>query len=270
MRKIPPAEWFLSQDIGPERAAAIMGDLEELAATRGRLWFWIAYVRALISLGWRTGGSAFILGLVCLRLMFGTVVPWVMSHRTIGLDDPGLFGLSNPHVRMWCWNLSLVTAQFLVFAFPFVWIRFGMQDRLTRLTCALFFVAMPVYSFRPWLMDLSGVLVLAILIAALVAPAWRKPLAVLAGTFLPAVAVKVTYFFLQAFLPRKVFTRQLYHIPAHWVFFVDAISFAIAAIVCLKLYRLLFPENSATPDAPKPPRIPRTRSCLKEPLPKLS
>jgi hypothetical protein len=38
MRKIPPAEWLLSQDIGSDRAAAIMGDLEELAATRGRLW----------------------------------------------------------------------------------------------------------------------------------------------------------------------------------------------------------------------------------------
>lgn len=270
MRKPPFAEWFLSQDIGPERAAAIYGDLEELAATRGRLWFWTAYLRTIISLGWRTGGSAFILGLVCLRLMFGTVVPWVMSHRTASLSDAGIFGLNDPRVRMLSWNLSLVTAQFLVFAFPFVWIRFGMQDRLTRICCALFVVAMPVYSFRPWVMDISGVLTLLILTAALVAPPWRKPLAVLAGTFLPAVAVKVTYFFLQVFLPRKVFMRRIYHIPAHWVFFVDAVSFAVAAFVCLKLYRLLLRDSSAPRADPPPRKLHWRRPCLKSPQPKLS
>jgi hypothetical protein len=245
MRKIPAAEWFLSQDIGKERAAAIMGDLEELAATRGRLWFWIAYVRALISLGWRTGGSAFILAFVCLRLMFGTVVPWLMAHRTPGLMDPGLFGESSPGARMLCWNLSLVTAQFLCFAMPFVLVRFGLRDRLTRLACALFLVVLPVFSFRPWLMDLSSVGMMLIFAAALISRPWRRPLAILAATCLTAVAVKVTYFFLQVFLPRKVFMRQIYHIPAPWAPFVDAISFAVAAIVCLKLYRLLLRQRPA-------------------------
>ncbi len=54
MRKVSFAEWFLSQNIGPQRASAIMGDLEELAATRGRLWFAAVYLRTLITLGWRS------------------------------------------------------------------------------------------------------------------------------------------------------------------------------------------------------------------------
>ena len=59
-----PTEWLLARIAGPNRAAAIMGDLVELSSTRGRLWFWTAYARTLISLGWRTGGSAFILAFV--------------------------------------------------------------------------------------------------------------------------------------------------------------------------------------------------------------
>ncbi|HUD21397.1 MAG TPA: hypothetical protein VMQ60_01000 [Acidobacteriaceae bacterium] len=235
MRKVPLAEWFLSQDIGEERAAAIMGDLEELAATRGRLWFWVEYIRTLIALGWRSGGSAFILAFAIIRVMFGRVIPWLMNHRVPTLMQAGLFGVYNPHVRMITWNISMVTAQFLCFATPFVVIRFGMSNRLTRLACALFLISLPVYTLRPWIMDLSGLLSVLLIAAALVATAWRKQLAVLAGTCLPAVAVKATYLFL---LPSYRY-RHIPRIPASWVVVSDAISFAIAAIVCLKLYRWL-------------------------------
>lgn len=235
MRKIPPAEWFLSQDIGTDRAAAIMGDLEELAATRGRLWYWYAYVRALISLGWRTGGSAFILAFVCLRFMFGTVIQWLMNHRTSSLMDAGLFGENNSHVRIICWNLSLMTAQFLCFLTPFVLVRFCLHDRLTRLACALFLISVPVYTLRPWVMDLSGILTVLVIAAALAAPLWRRPLAILAATYIPAFAVKATYLFL---LP----IHRYPHVPrmsATGVLVSDVISFAIAAILCIRLHRRL-------------------------------
>src|ERR1035438_4907636 len=48
-----PAEVFLALIAGPARAAAIMGDLTEMAATRGRLWFVAAYARTLVSFTWR-------------------------------------------------------------------------------------------------------------------------------------------------------------------------------------------------------------------------
>ena len=250
---------------GRERAAAIMGDLEELAVTRGRLWFWYAYVRALISLGWRTGGSAFILAFLCVRFMYGSVIWWLMNHRTPSLMDAGLFGENNPLVRILCWNLSMMTAQFLYFATPFVMVRFGLQDRLTRLACALFLVSLPVYTLRPWVMDLSGVVTLFLLAAALAAPLWRRPLAVLAATLLPAVAVKATYLI---FLPVHRY-RHIPRMPASWVVVSDAISFAIAAVVCVYLHRLLLRQRSAPRTAP-PPEIHRRRPCPDSPQPKLS
>jgi hypothetical protein len=234
-----PAEWLLARIIGQDRAAAIMGDLEELAATRGRLWFWTTYVRALIALGWRTGGPAFLLAFLWVRFMYSKVIWWMMNHRTSQLMDAGLFGENSPHVRMLCWNISLVTAQFLCFATPFVLVRFGVRNRLTQLACALFLVTIPVYSLRPWVMDLSGIATLLLIAAALVAAPWRKPLAVLAGTCLPAIAVKATYLF---FLPIHRYPH-IPRMPASWVIVSDATSFAVAAIVCLNLYRLLLRQR---------------------------
>lgn len=42
MPKATLAEALLARITGPTRAAAILGDLLELSATRGRLWFWTA------------------------------------------------------------------------------------------------------------------------------------------------------------------------------------------------------------------------------------
>jgi hypothetical protein len=239
MRKIPPSEWFLSQDIGKERAAAIMGDLEELAATRGRLWFWYAYVRALISLGWRTGGAAFIFAFTFLRFMNGTVLPFLMNHRQPHLMDGSLFGAFNPHVRVITWNLSIVAAEFLIFACPFVVIRFGLRDRLARLTCALFLVALPVFTLRPWLMDISGILTALVLTASITLPRWRRPMVVLAATTLAAAAVKTACMVFVA----GIYYEKFYALSAAQRTICDAACFAVAAIVFVKLHRLFSCER---------------------------
>src|ERR1039457_7485295 len=46
-------ESLLALFAGPTHAAAIFGDLTEMAATRGRLWFVAAYARTLVSFTWR-------------------------------------------------------------------------------------------------------------------------------------------------------------------------------------------------------------------------
>jgi len=53
MRKRPFAESVLALFAGRERAAAIYGDLAEMAANRGRVWFAAAYVRTLAIVSWR-------------------------------------------------------------------------------------------------------------------------------------------------------------------------------------------------------------------------
>ena len=78
MPNTSPAEALLTLIAGPDRAAAMLGDLTEMAATRSRLWFWTSYARTAISVGWLTGGSALILLLLylvgrILQLFAGTV-----------------------------------------------------------------------------------------------------------------------------------------------------------------------------------------------------
>lgn len=47
------AEWILSLVTTRDRAASTVGDLTEVAASRGVVWFWFAVVRTAASLLWR-------------------------------------------------------------------------------------------------------------------------------------------------------------------------------------------------------------------------
>ena len=47
-------ETLLARLTTADCAAAILGDLTELSATRGRLWFWTAYARTLLSQRWHS------------------------------------------------------------------------------------------------------------------------------------------------------------------------------------------------------------------------
>jgi hypothetical protein len=122
MSDTPIAESVLSLIAGRDRAAAIMGDLAELSATRGRLWFWIAYFRTILTLAWRTP-IAFAVGIASLTALdrlwsfFFRHVPfrwWVNSHH--------------PYVQQAIFYLALQ----LWFLIPFAIVRYGLKDRLVR------------------------------------------------------------------------------------------------------------------------------------------
>jgi hypothetical protein len=242
MPKATLAEALLARITGPTRAAAILGDLLELSATRGRLWFWTAYARTLLSLGWRTAPAAFLLAFASMTFIFEPVIRWLVYRRGSHLMDPGLFG--NTHLRLISWNFSIVTAQFLVLALPFVLVRFGLRNRLTQLTCALFLIALPVYSLRPRFMDLSSLLIVVATAAALALPQWRRPMIVLAGMGITAVAWKVPFLVGLS----HVYRRHLPYLSNSTVVIYDMAAFALAAIVCVYLnHRLLRqrpPSNS--------------------------
>jgi len=231
MRKTPIAEWLLTLFAGRERAAAIMGDLEELAATRGSLWFWTAYARTLVTLGWRTP-VAFLIAMVSMRFIFRAVVPLLEAHHITHFLEGGLFGVYNLHVRLINWNLTLVMARFLIFALPFVAVRFGLRNRLTQLTCALLLIAVPVYSLRPWVMDLSGILIVTAIVAALIVPHWRRPMIVLAATCVTATAAVATCFYILV----GVFHQNILIWIKFCMWICEAIGFALAVIVCVYLH----------------------------------
>lgn len=230
-------EALLARLTTPIRAAAIMGDLEELAATRGRRWFWITYTRTLIALGWRTAPVAFVLAVAGMTYIFVPVRRWLVWRAGSHLMDPGLF--ANHRLRLISWNFSMLMAQFLVLALPFVLVRFGLRNRLAQLTCALFLIALPVYSLRPRLMDLCSLLIVVAVAAALALPLWRRPMIVLAGMGIAAVAWRVPFLVGLS----HVYRRHLPYLSNSTVVLYDMTAFAIAVLVCLSLYHLLLRQR---------------------------
>jgi len=225
-----PAEWLLARVAGSTRATAILGDLTEMAQTRGRLWFWIAYARTLVSLGWRTP-VAFLLAIASVKFMLVRVLHLVAHYGAHHLGDVGLFGEMNREVL---WNLPMVIAQCLFFALPFVFVCYGRRNRLTQLACTLLLITIPVYTALPWVRDLSGVLTLLAIVAALLLSLWRRPVIVLAATSVTAIAVVTTcaYILTSVFHHRKVFA-------------CEAIGIAIALMVCSHLHGWLLEERPA-------------------------
>jgi hypothetical protein len=133
----------------------------------------------------------------------------------------------------------MVFAQSLFFAFPYIFARFGVRNRLTQIACALFFIAMPVYTLRPWMMDLSGVLTVLAIATALLFPLWRKSMIVLAATCGTALATVATGIFILVI----VFHQNILALPPSGKWICDAIGLAIAAMVCSGLHhRLLRPR----------------------------
>src|ERR1019366_9589040 len=172
MRNIPPPEWLLARLTTPDRAAAILGDLTEISATRGRLWFWTAYARTIISLGWRTP-AAFLFGYFAFELMMWLVPMWI-RHTPPAWSSTSLnFARMDPLV-------DAVTVP-LWFALPYGLVRYGMRDRFVRISCVAFGVATVVFAYPP-APSVTAATVIALAGAALVSPVWRRPAFVLIST----------------------------------------------------------------------------------------
>jgi hypothetical protein len=180
-RKSQPTEWLLARFIGNDRASVILGDLLEMKATRGSLWFWTAYIRTLISLGWRTP-VALVLAVVSINY----VRPWLLRRlvRLVSLLIGNSITLASLGERSFfhsaCWTLALQTAFPLWIVMPYVAIRFGLRNRLTYLAFGLFLVSVPVYGLLPRAVDSAGVLTAFVTVAAFALPLWRRPMVFLA------------------------------------------------------------------------------------------
>jgi hypothetical protein len=233
-------ESLLALIAGSDRAAAILGDLTEMAATRGRLWFWTAFTRTLISLGWRTP-VAFVFAIASVRFIFGRVLPLLENHRITHLRDAGLFGVYNPHLRLVTWNTSMVISQCLFFALPFAIVRFGLRNRVTQLACSLLLLAAPVYTLRPWVMDLSGLLTALAVAAALLFPHCRRPMIVLTTMCFAAIAAVVTCVYILV----TIFHQNFFTLSASKMSICDDIGLALAVVICLYLNRRLLRQRPA-------------------------
>jgi hypothetical protein len=177
MPSTSPTESFLALIAGPNRAAAILGDLTEMAATRGRAWFWTAYARTLVSFTWRIVLALFVadIGRQTIFDLFHLYIrhtPAAWRNATGSWLD--LLNSSGP--------LLACVMSTLWFALPFAAVRYGLRDRFVRLTAVVALGTTLAFLCIPWASFVCAVATLILAAAALTSRTWRKPLEVLLWT----------------------------------------------------------------------------------------
>jgi hypothetical protein len=169
------AEWALALFAGRERASVILGDLAEIAATRGRLWFWKAYARTAFSLTWRIVLALFVAD-VAREFMFNLAGFYFRA-------TPATWRTANgPYLLHSMGPLLACVMSTLWFAVPFSAVRYGVRDRFVRLAFVAALGTMVAFLFIPWASLLAAMAMFAMGFAALGSPRYRSPLLALAGT----------------------------------------------------------------------------------------
>jgi hypothetical protein len=169
-----PAESFLALIAGRDRAAAILGDLTEMAATRGRLWFAAAYLRTLLALTWRIVLALFVAD-IGRQTIFDLFHLYLRHTPAVWRDATGswldLLNESGP--------LLACIMSTLWFALPFAAVRYGLRDRFVQLTFAVAMGTTLAFLAIPWTSLVCAAATLVLAIAAFTSRTWRKPLEVL-------------------------------------------------------------------------------------------
>ena len=236
-------ESFLALFAGRERGAVIYGDLTEMAAARGRLWFGAADVRTLISFTWRIVVALFVadIGRQFIFDLFHLYVrhtPAVWRNATGSFVD--LLNLSGP--------LLACIMSTLWFALPFAVVRYGRRDPFVRLTAVVAMGTTVAFLAIPWISLIAAVATLGLACAAFLSSRWRKPFEVLAWTGAAGLLSLAAFTVLsRRFLSQHpAITHSVVSHP-HAVN-VMVLSFQgsllLVAIVCSRLHRWLLEPRS--------------------------
>ena len=129
MRRAAFSEWMVRRFTTKTKAAALVGDLLEIGASRGDLWFWRSLAGVLIRLAWRP-----VVGFIA-ALYAGA---WVVS-----VFSRALWGVRSHHPPSAIWLLFAVLpglGDALVSVLVYSAIRFGVRNRVTQLTACAFVV----------------------------------------------------------------------------------------------------------------------------------
>jgi hypothetical protein len=174
MPNTSPAESLLALVAGRERAAAIFGDLTEMAATRGRLWFVAAYLRTLVALTWRIVLALFVAD-IGRQTIFDLFHLYLRHTPTAWRDATGswldLLNSTGP--------LLACIMSTLWFALPFAAVRYGLRDRFVQLTFVVAMGTTVAFLAIPFTSLVCAAATLVLAIAAFASRTWRKPLEVL-------------------------------------------------------------------------------------------
>ena len=246
MRRAGIAEWLLKRAAGAERGRAVYGDLIEMAATRGRFWFWFAYARTLFTFTWRTP-VAVVAGIVAVKYLRSRVAGGLLGayyiHPNYGrIYEDRMLVHRHPYLSHISLTVSSGAVSVLWIVLPYVAIRFGLRNRLTYLAAALFLLGLPVYTFHPQIVFVTGVASALIVVAAIASAEWRRQMIFLIANY--PVGLIVFYFcishpvlnvFRYGLFPRSVFGMRI----------DEPIHIAVTIILCPLLYRWLLQRRRA-------------------------
>jgi hypothetical protein len=245
--KSSPAEAFLALFAGPTRAAAILGDLTEMAQTRGRLWFLAAYLRTLFTFTWRIVLALFVAD-VGRQLAFDTFHLYLRVTPAAWRANTGSFvNLLNSSGPLLACIMST-----LWFALFFALVRYGRRDAFVRLTALVTVGAFLAFLAIPWVSLAAAAATLTLAVAAFLSNRWRKPFEVLAWTGAAGLLALAAFTVLsrQFLLQHPAIFHSLASHPVALYAFVFSFqgSLLLVAIVCSRLHRLLLePPAADTP-----------------------
>jgi len=237
MPKTSPAELLLALFAGRERAAAIMGDLTEMAATRGSLWFAAAYARTLFTLGWRAP-VAFLAGFAGFAIFMSFLTFWMLHTPSAWRDASRTFVVTGP--------MTAIMTVPLWFALPYSAVLYGLRDRFVRLACVLFLTSTTVLFYPPALSPYFAAAAVLAVVAAMLLRTWRMPMIVLAITVVAGMtALVVSFNLLSKIYHPYVRDPGAFHLRG-WIIIRLTVAFAlwIAAMVCSHLHRWLLEQPS--------------------------
>jgi hypothetical protein len=231
-------EFLLALVAGPDRAAAIFGDLAEMAATRGRLWFFAAYLRTLFTFTWRIVLALFVADVG--RQMIFDLFHLYLRHTPAAWRDAtgswiNLLNLSGP--------LLACIMSTLWFALPFAAVRYGLRDRFVQLTFAVAAGTTVAFLAIPWASLVCAAVTLILATAAFTSKTWRKPFEVLAWTGAVGLLSLAAFTILsrQFLAQHPAIFRSLGSHPLALSALVFSFqgSLLVAAFVCSRLHKLL-------------------------------
>jgi len=152
------AEWILGRFTSVEKAASLVGDLEELEPQKGGLWFWSSLIMVLVALCWRRMVAIIVASCMAMRIFEGLlfVAAGAISHPR--RQEPWITALL----------VFYAADAFLWTAFIFAAIRNGVRDRMTQLAflwAALIAAAMVSWEHRSLFLFTAGLGVVLICIS---------------------------------------------------------------------------------------------------------
>jgi hypothetical protein len=232
--KRPFAEFLLALFAGRARAAAIHGDLLELSATRGHLWFVAAYTRTLFTFTWRILLALFVAD-IGRQFLFDLFHLWLghtpASWRTAGGPWLNLTNSAGP--------LLACIMSTLWFALPFTAVLYGTRDRFVRLTVAIALGTTIGFMFIPWASAFLFSATFALAVAAFFSKAWRRPVLVLAGTGAAGLAVIFASLTLLNYLKHLLPVPSMPAVMRNANMIAFQVSLLAIALVCSRLHRRL-------------------------------